>query len=103
MFNVPRAEQAPQALVTQVLAHRLDRLGQAAVPQDVPGEDSNSAIAAWAGQLMAHWPQRVSGPRPRRVHAVLARLRTQALASGKILTPHPATVLLRAWWAGRGR
>lgn len=103
LFDLPPASGASQSVVTQVLAHRLDRLGQAAVPQDVPGEDSSSAIAAWAGQLMAGWPRRVPGPRPRRIHAVLARLRTQALASGKTLTPHPASVLLRAWWAGRGR
>lgn len=97
------AATAQCAVVTQMLAQRLDRLGQAAVPQDVPGEDSHSAIAAWAADLLAQWPLRVDGPRPRRVHAVLARLRTQALASGKTLTPHPASVLLKAWWAGRGR
>lgn len=103
LFDLPSSPKAAAAVITQTLAQRLDRTGQAAVPASIPGEDSQAAIAAWARELLAGWPLRIAGPRPRRVLAVLSRLRLQGLAAGKPLTPHAASVLIKAWWAARGR
>lgn len=55
--------------------------------------------AAW---LLRQWPERVAGPRPRRIHAALLRARLQALAAGKGVRPLPAwRVLPVSWRAAR--
>lgn len=98
LFGRPAVPKAADVVVTQTLAQRLDRTGQAAVPASVAGGDPR----AWARELLRQWPLRVAGPRPRRVLSVLSRLRLQGLAAGRPLTPHAASVLFKAWWAARG-
>lgn len=103
LFGLPATPAAAQAVMTQTLAQRLERTGAQAVPASVAASDSQRAVSVWARELLAGWPLRSAGPRPRRVLAVLARLRLQGLVADKPLTPHAATVLLKAWWAARGR
>jgi Phytoene/squalene synthetase len=103
VFDAPLQPQAAQAVLVHTLGQRLLRSGQQAVPASIAGNDAGQAVAAWAQQLLKGWGVRVAGPRPRRVLALLARLRLQGLAADKPLTPHQATVLLKAWWAARGR
>lgn len=103
VFASPLDPAAADAVLAHTLGQRLERRGQQAVPADLPGEDANAAVAAWARALLQGWGWRVAGPRPRRVLAVLSRLRLQGLASDKAISPHPASVLLKAWWAARGR
>jgi hypothetical protein len=52
--------------------------------------------------LLAAWPSRVAGPRPRRLYASLARARLQAMLKGGQYQPSPAALLWRSWWAARG-
>ena len=103
VFDVPLQAGAGQAVLHHTLAQRLERRGQQAVPASIGGDSAGAAVAAWAQQLLQGWGLRVAGPRPRRVLAVLARLRLQGLASEKGIAPHQAGVLLKAWWAARGR
>jgi hypothetical protein len=58
--------------------------------------------AQWQRQLLAAWPSRVAGPRPRRLYASLARARLQAMLKGGQYQPSPAALLWRSWWAARG-
>lgn len=96
VFNEAAAKAAGDAVLTQTLAHRVQELGAAAVPHAV-GDD-----AQWQRQLLAAWPARVAGPRPRRVYASLARARLQAVLKGGQYQPSPAGLLWRSWWAARG-
>lgn len=103
VFNAPLQAGAAQTVVRHTLAQRLERRGQQAVPASIGGDTAAMAVSAWAQQLLQGWGLRVPGPRPRRVLSVLARLRLQGLASDKGIAPHQAVVLLKAWWAARGR
>jgi phytoene/squalene synthetase len=96
VFNDQPAKAAADAVLTQTLAQRVQDLGGAAVPRAV-GED-----AQWQQQLLAAWPSRVAGPRPRRLYASLARARLQALLKGGEYHPSPALLLWRSWWVARG-
>ncbi len=96
MFNEAAAKAAGDAVLTQTLAQRVQELGTAAVPRAV-GEE-----VQWQRQLLAAWPTRVAGPRPRRLYASLARARLQAVLKGGQYQPSPAGLLWRSWWAARG-
>jgi len=58
----------------------------------------------WRDALLAHWPQQVGGPRPRRILASLMRLRLQHLhADGQGSTPtKPLRLVWTAWRAAGG-
>ncbi|MBP3975467.1 phytoene/squalene synthase family protein [Pseudoxanthomonas spadix] len=58
----------------------------------------------WREALLAHWPARVGGPRPRRVLATLMRLRLQHLhADGQGSTPSkPLKLVWTTWRAAAG-
>lgn len=103
LFGAAAQPAAAEAVITQTLAQRLERLGPQAVPDSLASTHGEQAGRAWAAELLRDWPLRGPGPRPRRVLAVLSRLRLQGLAADKALTPHAAGVLLKAWWAARGR
>ena len=96
MFNVALAKGAGAGVLTQTLALRVQELDAAAVPVAVGSE------AAWDKALLAEWPARVAGPRPRRLYASLARARQQAKVKGGDYQPSPAGMLWRSWWAARG-
>jgi len=97
----PRAG-ADRAVLRQTLAQRLFDAGVAGVPRSLLDQDATLASRRWAGELLAGWPLRVPGPRPRRIWAVLARARLQAQASGKPIEATPVRTLLRVWWAAHG-
>ena len=103
LFDLPVTPAAVEAVITQTLAQRLVRGGEQAVPASIARGDGAAAIKSWAAELLARWPLRCAGPRPRRVLALLLRLRVQGLATERGLSPHAASVLLKAWWAARGR
>lgn len=96
MFKQAPAKAAGEAVLTQTLAHRVQELGAAVVPLAAGDE------AQWQRQLLAAWPSRVAGPRPRRLYASLARARLQAVLKGGQYQPSPAALLWRSWWAARG-
>ncbi|SBV35612.1 conserved hypothetical protein [uncultured Stenotrophomonas sp.] len=96
LFDAPLQSHAAGAVLTQVLAQRVQELGAAVVPAGVGGERE------WQQALLAQWPARVAGPRPRRLLAALARGRLQARLRGGEYQPGPAGLLWRAWWAARG-
>lgn len=87
---------AAEAVLTQTLAQREQELEAAAVPQAV------ADARQWQQQLLAAWPARVAGPRPRRLLAALGRGRLQARLRGGDYQPSPAGLLWRSWWAARG-
>ena len=95
MFNSKPSPAAAEAVVTQMLALRVQEQA-AALPQSFSNEMD------WDKALQAGWPSRVAGPRPRRVYAVLARGRQQARIRGGEYQPSPAGLLWRSWWAARG-
>ncbi len=96
VFDAPLQPAAGDAVLTQLLAQRVQDLGAAAVPAAAGGE------AAWQQALLARWPARVAGPRQRRLYAALARGRLQARIRGGAYQPRPAALLWRGWWAARG-
>ncbi|WP_269790799.1 squalene/phytoene synthase family protein [Stenotrophomonas sp. Iso1] len=96
VFDETQASRAADAVLTQMLAQRVQDLGAAAVPR-VPGDETQ-----WEKQLLAAWPSRVDGPRPRRLYASLARARLQARMKGGEYQPRPVALLWRSWWAARG-
>jgi len=96
LFDAPLQPRAGDAVLTQMLAQRVQELGAAAVPAAAGGERQ------WQQSLLARWPARVDGPRPRRLYAVLARGRLQARIRGGDYQPGPAGLLWRSWWAARG-
>lgn len=96
MFNEAQLPAAADAVLTQILAQRVQELGSAAVPPDFSDE------AAWEKALQAGWPARVAGPRVRRLYAALARGRLLARLKGGEYQPGPAYLLWRSWWAARG-
>lgn len=93
----PPSPAAVDAVTTQILALRLQETGAAALPQSFDNE------LAWGKALLAGWPLRVGGPRPRRLYAVLARGRMQARRedAGQHQL-RPVGLLWRSWWAARG-
>ncbi len=96
MFDAPLQPRAAEAVLTQMLAQRVQELGSAAVPMGAGGERE------WQQALLAQWPARVAGPRARRLYAALARGRLQACLRGGEYQPSPVGLLWRAWWAARG-
>ncbi len=96
MFGLPLQPQAAAAVLTQALAQRVQELGSSVVPAKAGDERQ------WQQALLAQWPARVAGPRPRRVYAALARGRLQARLRGGEYQPSPVGLLWRAWWAARG-
>ncbi len=96
MFDGPMQARAAEAVLTQTLAQRVQELGAAVVPAAAGNERE------WQQALLAQWPARVAGPRPRRLYAALARGRLQACLRGGDYRPHPAGLLWRAWGAARG-
>ena len=102
MFDTPARGDVATPVLVQTLAQRLHESGVAAIPRSLLAEDDTAAPRKWAQQLLAKWPARVAGPRPRRLYAALARTRLQASAEGRELKVTPMRTLLRTWWAGRG-
>lgn len=96
VFNSPSSPGAAEAITTQMLALRVQELEGAALPRAFSSE------LEWDKALLAAWPTRVTGPRPRRVYAALARGRLQARIRGGEYRPSPAALLWRNWWAARG-
>lgn len=96
LFDAPPHPRAADAVLTQTLAQQLQELGAAVVPTAAGGERE------WQQALLAQWPARVAGPRPRRLYAALARGRLQARLRGGEYQPSPAGLLWRAWRAARG-
>jgi len=96
MFNEPLLPNAADAVLTQMLALRVQELDGAAVPHAVADD------VQWQKQLLAQWPARVAGTRVRRLYASLARGRQQARLKGGEYQPSPAALLWRSWWAARG-
>ena len=96
MFAAPLHPHAADAVLIQTLAQRVQELDATVVPAKAGG------VREWQQALLAQWPARVAGPRPRRVYAALARGRLQACQRGGDYQPSPAGLLWRAWWAARG-
>jgi len=96
MFASAPKAAAAEAVLTQTLAQRVQEMGSVAVPTGA------GDVAQWQQQLLAAWPTRVAGPRPRRLYASLARARLQARLRGGEYQPSPAALLWRSWWAARG-
>ncbi|MCD9026932.1 phytoene/squalene synthase family protein [Luteimonas sp. BDR2-5] len=56
-----------------------------------------------AGALLARWPARDGGTRPRRIHDAILQARLQSLARNGVVRAVPApAMLLRGWRAARG-
>lgn len=102
MFDCQGRGDAGAPVLTQTLAQRLHDSGGDAVPQNLKSTDAEQSSQHWATELLAHWPLRVAGPRPRRLYASLARARLQARLRGGPYQPSPAGLLWRSWWAARG-
>lgn len=102
MFNLPMTDRAAEALLLQTLAQRVQDLGVAAVPLSLAPVSGEVAVVAWGDQLLAQWPARVAGPRPRRIWALLARDRLKARLRGGEHAPNPLGLVWRGWWAARG-
>jgi len=102
VFDTPVRGDAAAPVLVQTLAQRLHEAGVGAVPRSLLDAGHGDAAQLWAQQLLAGWPSRVAGPRPRRLYASLARSRLQARAQGRALKVTPVRTLLRTWWAGRG-
>lgn len=103
LFEDRPRHAAGRAVLLQTLAQRLQDAGVAGIPRAVLDQGEVSAASQrWAQQLLAKWPLRVAGPRPRRVLASLARARLAAQAAGKPIEATPVRTLLRVWWAARG-
>lgn len=96
MFNQAPSATAGDAVLTQMLAQRVQELDGAVVPRASADE------VQWQQQLLAAWPRRTAGPRPRRLYAALARGRLQARLKGGAYQPNPSALLWRSWWAARG-
>ncbi|MCF7751750.1 squalene/phytoene synthase family protein [Bacillus subtilis subsp. subtilis] len=102
VFDTPARGDVAGPVLLQTLAQRLHEAGVAAVPRSLLANGQGTAAQQWAQQLLARWPARIAGPRPRRMYASLARTRLQASAHGRELKVTPMRTLLRTWWAGRG-
>lgn len=102
MFDWHGRGDAASAVLVQTLAQRLEDSGIAAIPRSLAATDPAVAAQDWRRELLANWPARVAGPRPRRIWSALARARQRALAQGRSLKPTPLRTLWQVWWAGRG-
>ncbi|MFT4196431.1 MAG: phytoene/squalene synthase family protein [Pseudoxanthomonas sp.] len=83
--------QDPQALAAQLLATRWLEVRREQLPQ-------------WRATLLAQWPARAGGARPRRLLAMLARQRLQGLAEDgrSIASPSPLRLVWNGWRAASG-
>ena len=102
MFDTPARGDVATPVLVQTLAQRLHESGVAAIPRSLLAEDDNQASRTWAQQLLAKWPARVTGPRPRRLYAALARARQQTWAQDRQYQATPMRTLWQSWWAARG-
>lgn len=102
MFDSPARGDVATPVLVQTLAQRLHESGVAAIPRSLLAEDDTAAPRKWAQQLLAKWPARVAGPRPRRLYAALARARQQTWAQDRQYQATPMRTLWLTWWAARG-
>ena len=70
-------------MVYGLLAERLLRQGDAAVPDSIRIEAGDNAVQAWAARLLQRWAPPHHGALPGRLQALLVRERLQACADGR--------------------
>ena len=102
LFPAPASSEAIQVLCAQLLAARLEGVGEVAVPLHVAGAEGPTRDA-WVGELLLRWPAREGGPLPRRLAAALARSQLQRSGAGgeSIATLSPLRALWLGWRAAR--
>jgi hypothetical protein len=95
---------AAQVLATRLTESGLDAVPQARQPAGEGTAEREAAQRAWARELLAAWPARTAGARPRRLGSVLARRRLEQIAAGRSVGAggHPLRLLWRSWRAARG-
>jgi hypothetical protein len=95
---------AAQVLATRLTESGLDAVPQARQPAGEGTAEREAAQRAWARELLAAWPARTAGARPRRLWSVLARRRLEQIAAGRSVGAggHPLRLLWRSWRAARG-
>lgn len=79
----PPSPPPPRSVVYGLLAERLLRQGEAAVPESIRMEAGNDAVRAWAARLLQRWAPPHYGSMPGRLQALLVRERLQATADGR--------------------
>jgi len=94
-INELELEPASQTIISQLLAHRSQRIGAAAMPL------AFNQLHSWQHTLLDQWPIHRHNPRPRRLYASLSRLHLQAQLSKKVHSVHPLHVLWHGWRAAR--
>ena len=79
----PPSPPPPRSVVYGLLAERLLRQGQAAVPESIRAEASGDPTRAWAASLLQRWAPPHHGSLPGRLQALLVRERLEACAEGR--------------------
>jgi hypothetical protein len=79
----PPPPPPPRSVVYGLLAERLLRQGEVAVPDSIRGEAGGNAVQAWAARLLQRWAPPHHGSIPGRLQALLVRERLQATADGR--------------------
>ncbi len=79
----PPSPPPPRSVVYGLLAERLLRQGEVAVPDSVRAEAGGNAVRAWAARLLQRWAPPHHGSLPGRLQALLVRERLQATADGR--------------------
>ena len=81
--DAPPLPPPPRSVVCGLLAERLLRQGEVAVPDSIRAEAGGDAVRAWASRLLQRWAPPHHGSVPGRLHALLVRERLQACADGR--------------------
>lgn len=82
----PPLPPPPRSVVYGLLAERLLRQGEGAVPGSIRTDAGDNAVRAWATRLLQRWAPPHHGSVPGRLHALIVRERLQACADGRSLT-----------------
>jgi len=82
----PPSPPPPRSVGYGLLAERLLRQGEAAVPESIRAEAGGDTVRAWATRLLQRWAPPHHGSVPGRLHALLVRERLQACADGRSAT-----------------
>jgi hypothetical protein len=79
----PPLPPPPRSVVYGLLAERLLRQGEVAVPDSIRTQAGTDATRAWAAHLLQRWAPPHHGSLPGRLQALLIRERLQACADGR--------------------
>ncbi|MFT3898472.1 MAG: phytoene/squalene synthase family protein [Thermomonas sp.] len=82
----PPLPPPPRSVVYGLLAERLLRQGEDAVPDSIRAEAGSDPVRAWAARLLQRWAPPHHGSVPGRLQALLVRERLQACADGRSIT-----------------